>query len=86
MFGNSIDNQQHFTTGNDRAKVAALFNGAVGSIDCDAVVTILFPNMSSLETTFADPDLSAKLQPDEKLFIEDDWRMMIGKEYIGIRK
>lgn len=41
--------------------------------------------MDALEATFADPDLPAKLHPDEKNFTEDDRRMVIGKEYFGVR-
>ncbi|QYT06375.1 EthD domain-containing protein [Trichoderma simmonsii] len=66
-------------------KIQALFNNAVESIDCDAVVTTIFPDMNALEATFADPDLPAKLHPDEKNFTEDDRRMVIGKEYFGVR-
>ncbi|PNP39998.1 hypothetical protein THARTR1_11264 [Trichoderma harzianum] len=41
--------------------------------------------MGALEATFADPDLPSKLHPDEKNFTEDDRRMVIGKEYFGVR-
>lgn len=57
----------------------------MGSIDCDAVVTVIHPDMESLNATFADPELPAKLHPDEKTFTEDDRRMVIGKEFVGLR-
>lgn len=61
-----------------------MFGGAIGSIDCDAVVTAIFSDMDSLKATFADPDFSVKLNPDEKIFTEDDRRMVIGKEFVGV--
>jgi hypothetical protein len=51
----------------------------VASIDCNAIVTVIHPDMDSLKATYADPDLPAKLHPDEKTFTEDDRRMVLGK-------
>jgi hypothetical protein len=61
-----------------------LFSGAVASIDCNAIVTVIHPDMDSLKATYADPDLPAKLHPDEKTFTEDDRRMVLGKEFVGL--
>lgn len=41
--------------------------------------------MDSLKATFADPDLPAKLHPDEKTFTEDSRRIVICKEYVELR-
>lgn len=40
--------------------------------------------MDSLKATFADPEVQTKLNPDEKIFTEDDRRMVIGKEFVGV--
>ncbi|KAL6814338.1 EthD domain-containing protein [Trichoderma sp. SZMC 28015] len=82
---NVLQYSVQFITRKNKEKIQALFNNAVESIDCDAVVTTIFPDMGALEATFADPDLPAKLHPDEKNFTEDDRRMVIGKEYFGVR-
>ncbi|EHK47063.1 hypothetical protein TRIATDRAFT_45882 [Trichoderma atroviride IMI 206040] len=74
-----------FITGENKENVQALFGGAVGSIDCDAVVTTIFPDMDSLKATFADPEFVTKLHPDGKILTEDDGRMVIGKEFVGVR-
>ncbi|KAK1239992.1 hypothetical protein MKX08_007434 [Trichoderma sp. CBMAI-0020] len=73
-----------FITGENKENVQALFGGAIGSIDCDAVVTAIFSDMDSLKATFADPEFSTKLSPDGKIFTEDDGRMVIGKEFVGV--
>ncbi|KAL7952314.1 hypothetical protein V8C34DRAFT_319150 [Trichoderma compactum] len=61
------------------------FNYAVESINCDAVVTTVFPDIDALEATFADPDLPLKLHPDEKSFREDNRRIVISNKYLGVR-
>ncbi|PNP45622.1 hypothetical protein TGAM01_v204472 [Trichoderma gamsii] len=73
-----------FITGENKESIQTMFGGAIGSIDCDAVVTAIFSDMDSLKATFADPDFSVKLNPDEKIFTEDDRRMVIGKEFVGV--
>ncbi|KAL7907596.1 EthD domain-containing protein [Trichoderma velutinum] len=82
---NVLQYSVQFITRKNKEKVQTLFNNAIESIDCDAVVTTIFPDMDALEATFADPDLPSKLHPDEKNFTEDDRRMVIGKEYFGVR-
>ncbi|PTB63058.1 hypothetical protein BBK36DRAFT_1144122 [Trichoderma citrinoviride] len=83
---NVIQYSVQFVTSENKETIRAQFGGAIDSIDCDAVVTTIFPDMDALKATFSDPELPAKLHPDEKKFTEDDRRMVIGKEYFGIRE
>ncbi|KAL7920447.1 hypothetical protein ACQKWADRAFT_298557 [Trichoderma austrokoningii] len=73
-----------FITGESKENIQTLFSGAIGGIDCDAVVTVILPDMDSMKAVFADPDFPTKLHPDEKTFLEDDRRMVIGKEFVGL--
>ncbi|KAH8806028.1 EthD domain-containing protein, partial [Xylogone sp. PMI_703] len=74
----------HFTLGAGREIVQEKLKGAMSPIDCDAVVSVEMPDMESLWTMFADPDLVTKLKPDEEKFIEEDRRMVIGEEYVAL--